>query len=375
MPLGSVALASLLALSAAPKATPPAGGLDPIVVEAIRLYDQGSYEDAKRDLEGLDAAGLADGPLLYRLFFCERATGNEDAAQAALKRAAKALEAELPHAKTLETSFYLANAYANLNRPAEAGNVARTAIESVDAKRLKMPETPIGFFQLGKLYQDAGRSAEASTYYTKALDGFDLKDGLYAGNARWALRYVGNDAYGRGDYKASADAFVRLTKLGGALPGDWIALAIARVRSGGYAGAAEAWKAAVKLDPAGADDARYSGRLADVAAGIGTIPTSDGSGVAFTAMTQAVLESTLKDQAAAARTLQTRAAEAMHGKALDKNLRTELAGKLLAARRIFVAAGLEYSVRRLPIRETAFREGYAVLIFQDTEWALPPDPS
>ena len=375
MPLGSVALASLLALSAAPKATPPAGGLDPIVVEAIRLYDQGSYEDAKRDLEGLDAAGLADGPLLYRLFFCERATGNEDAAQAALKRAAKALEAELPHAKTLETSFYLANAYANLNRPAEAGNVARTAIESVDAKRLKMPETPIGFFQLGKLYQDAGRSAEASTYYTKALDGFDLKDGLYAGNARWALRYVGNDAYGRGDYKASADAFVRLTKLGGALPGDWIALAIARVRSGGYAGAAEAWKAAVKLDPAGADDARYSGRLAEVAAGIGTIPTSDGSGVAFTAMTQAVLESTLKDQAAAARTLQTRAAEAMHGKALDRNLRTELAGKLLAARRIFVAAGLEYSVRRLPIRETAFREGYAVLIFQDTEWALPPDPS
>ena len=375
MPLGSVALASLLALSAAPKATPPAGGLDPIVVEAIRLYDQGSYEDAKRDLEGLDAAGLADGPLLYRLFFCERATGNEDAAQAALKRAAKALEAELPHAKTLETSFYLANAYANLNRPAEAGNVARTAIESVDAKRLKMPETPIGFFQLGKLYQDAGRSAEASTYYTKALDGFDLKDGLYAGNARWALRYIGNAAYGRGDYKASADAFVRLTKLGGALPGDWIALAIARVRSGGYAGAAEAWKAAVKLDPAGADDARYSGRLADVAAGIGTIPKADGSGVAFTAMTQAVLESTLKDQAAAARTLQTRAAEAMHGKALDKNLRTELAGKLLAARKIFVAAGLEYSVRRLPIRETAFREGYAVLIFQDTEWALPPDPS
>ena len=376
MPLGIAALAGTIALLAAPKSAAPAESLDPVVVEAIRFYDQGNYEDAKRDLEGLDAAGLVSGPLLYRLFFCQRATGNEDAAQAALQRAAKALEAEISQAKTLETSFYLANAYANLNRSAEAGNVARAAIESVESKRLKTPDTPIGLFQLGKLYQDAGRSADASSYYAKALDGFDLKDGLYASNARWALRYIGNAAFNRADYKATEDAFARLTKIGGAGPADWNTLAMARVRSGRYPEASEAWKAAVKLDPAGADDARYSGRLADVAAAIGSIPAADGSGVAFSAMTQPALETLLKDQAAAARTLQSRAAEAMHdGKPLDKKLRTELADKLVAARRIFVAAGLEYSVRRLPIRETAFREGYAVLIFQDSEWTLPPDPS
>ncbi|HEX4825717.1 MAG TPA: hypothetical protein VFV19_15550 [Candidatus Polarisedimenticolaceae bacterium] len=375
MPLGAV----LLFLAAAPKAAPPKNDLDPVVVEAVRLYDQGNYEDAKRDLEGLDAAGAADGPLLYRLFFCQRATGNEEAAQAALKRAATALEAELPHATSLDTPFYLANAYANLNRTAEAGNVARSAIDSVEKKKLKVPETPIGLFQLGKLYQDAGRAGDASSYYTKALAGFDLKDGRYAGNARWALRYVGNTAFARGDFKASEDAFAKLTAMGGALPADWSALATARVRSGRYADASVAWKSAVKLDPANADDANYSGRLADVASRIGPLPAADGTGAAFAGMPQTGLEAVLKDQAAAARALRTQADGAMHAggaaKPLDKKLRAELDGKLLAARKIFVAAGLEYSVRHLPIRETAFREGYAVLIFQDSEWTLPADPS
>jgi hypothetical protein len=59
---------------------------------------------------------------------------------------------------------------------------------------------------------------------------------------------------------------------------------------------------------------------------------------------------------------------------MDAKLRSELTDTLSKTRRVFVAAGLEYSVRHFPIRETAFREGYAVLIFQDSEWTLPPDP-
>jgi tetratricopeptide (TPR) repeat protein len=379
-------LPTLALLAAGKLAAPaPAGAkapdLDPVVQEAILFYDKGAYEDAKRDLEGLDAAGAADGPLLYRLFFCERATGHEDAAHDALVRAAKALEQELPSAKTLDTPFYLANAYANLGRAADAQNVAKSAIDNVEKKRWKVPETPIGLFQLGKLYQDAGRSGEAASYYAKALDGFDLKGGRYLGNARWALRFIGNTAFARGDYAASESAFVRLTQLGEALSSDWSALATARVRSGKYAAAAEAWKAAVRLDPAGADDARYSARLADVAATLGPLPAADGAGAAFASMQQAALETALKDQAGAVRAVQSRAAEALrtataatppHG--MDAKLRSELTDTLSKTRRVFVAAGLEYSVRHFPIRETAFREGYAVLIFQDSEWTLPPDP-
>ncbi len=78
---------------------------------------------------------------------------------------------------------------------------------------------------------------------------------------------------------------------------------------------------------------------------------------------------------------QTRVAEAMRpekdgtqGRALDPKLRTEIARTLRETRQQFTAAGLEYAVRHYGIRETAFREGYAVLIFQDRAWELPPDP-
>jgi hypothetical protein len=40
-------------------------------------------------------------------------------------------------------------------------------------------------------------------------------------------------------------------------------------------------------------------------------------------------------------------------------------------RRVFVAAALEYALRNLPLRETAFQAGYAPLIFHRSRWQLP----
>jgi len=356
--------------------------LAPVAAEAVRLYDQGRYDEALVDLQGLDAARAADGPLLYRLFFCERAAGHEDAAQKALERARQTLEQEIGTAHSIEVPFYLANTYANLGKPGEAQGVAREAIEKIDSGIYVVPDTPIGAFQLGKLYQDAGRSADAVRAYRKAVDGFDFKDGRYEGNARWALRYIGSAAYAQGDFVGSETAFARLTGLGGALPSDWNALAAARVRLGSYGGAAEAWSAAVKLDPAGADDARYSARLAETAVTLAPLPEKATDGRPLTSLAQDELESQLKEQAAAARALQARAAAGMRAgekdsapHRLDPKLRGELAGQLLATRKLFVAAALEYAVKRYPLRETAFREGFAVLVFQNSEWELPPVPS
>lgn len=373
----------LLPLAAAPHATPakPANDdLAPVIVEAIRLYDQGDYDQAKVDLKGLDAAGAADGPLLYRLFFCERATGHEEDAQKALDRARAVLEKENATPTSIETPFYLANAYANLGKPAEAQSVARDATAKIEAGTLKTPDTPIGSFQVGKLYQDANKPKEAIRAYEKALAGFDLKDGRYASNARWALRYIGGVKFSSGDYAGSEQSFDRLTKIGDALSSDWSALGSARERQGHYAPAAAAWKSAVKLDPGGADDARYAARLAETAATIAPLPTAS-AGVDISSMTAADLEAALKTQAQAARDAQKKAFDAMKPaegtttpRKLDPAMRKKLAEDLAGARRLFVATGLEYAVRHQPLRETAFREGYAVLVFQDTEWQLPPDP-
>jgi len=345
---------------------------------AVRQYDQGNYEESRATLRQLDDAKALDGPLLYRLFFCERVTGHEDEAKKALERARAVLEQTIPAARSLEESFYLANTYANLGRPEDARKAAQDATAQIESGRTPVPETGIGLFQLGKLYQDQGRQPEASTAYAKALDAFDLKEGRYGGNARWALRYLGTAAYTRGDFAAAESSFARLTALGGADPGDWDSLAASRVRIGQYAKASEAWRSLVKLDPANADDPRYSAKLAESAVTLAPLPKGPAGGAPFSAMSRADLEAFLKSRSEAVTAAQSRAAAAMPAEGDDASkpppdakLRDELIQTLRETRGQFVAACLEYAMRRYGIRETAFREGYAVLIFQDRAWELP----
>ncbi len=357
---------SALAVFAVAAVVLAADDLGPVKEQAVRLYDQGKYSEALMTLEDLDIARALDGPLLYRLFFCEKATGNDDTARKALERARVALEDEFDASASLEVAFYLANTYSNLGRAPDAKRVAHDATDGIESGTITAPKSAIARFQIGKLYQDQGRQDEASAHYRKAVDAFDLTDGRYVGNARWALRYLGNNAFARADFEASDKALSRLADIGGAETADWDTLAEARVRLGRYAPAAEAWKALVKVNPASADDARYAARVADTAASIAPLPAAPPGGVAFTSMSQTDLEVFLKAQSQAAIAAQT--------SATDPKLRAEAASKLLETRRQFVAACLEYAVRRYGIRETAFREGYAVLIFQDRAWELPPDP-
>jgi hypothetical protein len=214
------------------------------------------------------------------------------------------------------------------------------------------------------------------------VDAFDPSGGRYQGNVRWALRYLGNNAFSRGEFAESEKSFARLTALGAAETVDWDALAASRVRLGTYAGAADAWRSSVKLNPGEADDARYAARLSEVAALIAPLPAAAPGGAAFTSMSQADLEAFLKARSQAVLDAQSRAtkgmqpaAEGQPARPLDTKLRAEIGATLLETRKQFVAAGLEYAVRRYGIRETAFREGYAVLIFQDRAWDVPPDPT
>ena len=375
-----IPLVSLLALTllAAPTG---AGDLQTTLDDAVSLYDRGSYREARTALEGLDHAGAIDGPALYRLYFCQRATGQGEEAAQTLERARQVLETELPSATTLDVPFYLANAYSNLGRAADARDLARGVTAKIESGGMKTPQTGIGLFQVGKLYQDQGRQDDAVSYYKRAIAAFDVTGGRYLGNVRWALRYIGTTAAAHEDYAGVEAALEKLGAVGAAESEDWSALGIARARLGKFAPAAEAWTRAVKLDPANADDARYSAKLAEAASTLAPLPGTAPGGAAFRAMGKADLEATMKERAEVARAVQTRAAEAMSGKtvggaafALPAELRASLDKDLRTARGQFVAAALEYAMRGLPIRETAFREGYAVRIFQDADWELPPDP-
>ena len=356
---------SALALFALASAALAADDLDPVKEQAVRLYDQAKYAEALTTLEQLDIARAVDGPLLYRMFFCQRAAGHDDQARKTLERARLALEGEIAKSKSIEVPFYLANAYGNLGLTAEAKKTAEETTKRIEKRKIAAPKTAIGLFQVGKLYQDQAREDKASDYYRKALDAFDLTDGRYIGNARWALRYLGSTASARSDFAAAEMALARLSEIGGAELAEYESLAVARLRLAKYGPAAEAWKAKVKMNPADADDARYAARLAETASAIAPLPAGAPGGAVFTAMSQSELETFLKAQA--------QSASAAQSGTVDANRRAETAAALLETRRRFVAACLEYAIRAFGIRETAFREGYAVLIFQDSAWELPAE--
>jgi hypothetical protein len=188
-------------------------------------------------------------------------------------------------------------------------------------------------------------------------------------------------AVSRGDFAASEAALDKLTALGEVESADWIGLAVARGRQKKFGPASDAWKQAVQLDPAGADDPRYAARVALVASQVPSLPPLAPEGKTYQAMAGEDLEAAMKAEAEAVRDVHARAATAMKAgedgvvtAPLDTVKRAELSSELDAIRGRFFAAAIEYSLRRGPIRETAFREGYAVLIFQDREWELPPDP-
>jgi tetratricopeptide (TPR) repeat protein len=373
-----VALLGLCILLIAAAPTPPAA---PTAADAVRLYDQGRYEDARQALVALDAEGSLSGPLLYRLYFCALVARDATAAEGALDRARQALEKESATASSLEVPFYLANAYSNMGRPSEARDVAARATAKVESGAFRVPEDFMGYFQLAKLYQDQAREDQAVGAYRHALERFDPKDGRYSGNVRWALRYMGNAAIQRDDFAGSERAFSQLTGMGNALAADWNALATARARLADWTGASKAWKESVKLDPENADDPRYSSKLADSAVALAPLPAGPPGGAAFKTMSQGDLETFLKTEADAVRSVHANAALAMKPAAeggpprpLAPGVRAGFEKELRSLRALFVGAGLEYAVRRFPIRETAFHDGYAVLVFQDSEWTVVPDP-
>ena len=77
----------ILALFLAAAATAPPSD----AAEAVRLYDAGRYADARVRLEAIEKVRALSGPLLYRLYFCRRVTGDDAAAKDALERALVAL--------------------------------------------------------------------------------------------------------------------------------------------------------------------------------------------------------------------------------------------------------------------------------------------
>jgi len=347
----------------------PARAEEPAVRErAIVLYDEGHYAEALPLLERLDAAGEVDGPLLYRLYYCRNQAG-DPRGRDTLRRSIELMEEESSGGTDLEAPFYLSNAYQRVGRLTDMKRVAAATTSRVEQGDLAEPTSAVDMFRLGKLYADQERSEGALNWYRRAVDRSAEPDSeLPAAYVAWAARAIAEDARTRGDLAAMESYLSRIAEAGGADMADLDRLAMARVRLGRFADAAEAWRLAGRLDPAQADRARYSGRLAQAASEIESLPTSAPDERPWSALAQEELEQILTERSARAR--ERIAATAEPGQYPRGDARAALSVELAEDHAVFVAAGLEYVLRELDIRQAAFSGGYAPMIFHPKRWRL-----
>ncbi|MCE5245721.1 tetratricopeptide repeat protein [bacterium] len=166
--LAAALCAALCAFGAAPPTAPPveAGA-------ALDAYERGDCRAAVAAFEALPADGAwsADGALQYRYGWCLGALGRPEAAERQ-RRAAELLAAAAARpGATVETPFYLVNALQNFGRAEEARREAAAAVERYKSGALLVPAAePQAWFQLGKLFRDAGDDRGALAPFRRALD-------------------------------------------------------------------------------------------------------------------------------------------------------------------------------------------------------------
>jgi tetratricopeptide (TPR) repeat protein len=224
-------------------------------------------------------------------------------------------------------------------------------------------------FRLGKLYDNQEQQERAIEWYGRAVDRSMQPDAdLPTAYVLWASRFLGERAHDRGDLAGAEKYYSRIADGGGGDMADLDRLAVVRIRLGKFEDAALAWRLAERLNPAQADRARYCGALARAAATLKTLPENGPDGRAWGDLTQGELEAMMAEKATASR--DSIAAVQNGERTLTGEERAALSAELAGAHSIFVAAGLEYALRNLDIRQAAFSGGYAPMVFHAKRWLL-----
>jgi tetratricopeptide (TPR) repeat protein len=333
---------------------------------ALAAYDEARYDEALELLARLDADGQARGADLYRLYYCQT-VANMPAARETQRRAIAALEQDLQGATDAEVSFYLANAYRNVGRLSDMQRVAGEATSKVESKEWPAPTSGTWAFRLGKLYADQGGEAKAAEWYDRAVTMLVDEGKGDSTYARWASRYLGRRAYDAGDHEGAARHYKILLDGDDGTVEDLDRLAVSSLRLNRFVDAAAAWRRAVILEPATSNRSRYAAQLCDAAREFDGLPESAPDGKPWESLGRGELEQLLADQAGKGRSTVASA----KGTVLEADGYAKLSAEINEIRGLFVRAALEYILQGYPIRETAFRSGYAPMIFRESEWTVP----
>ncbi len=172
--LARVVLVLCVAVPAAGRAADAPQSVTATQIErAAKAYDQGNCREVLAAFGAVPNAEQElslDGLSQYRWGYCLGATGQPGGPER-YKRASEVLVLETQSkAARLEAYFYGVNALLNLDRRDEAARIAQLALERYRGGTLTVPaDEPQSWFQLGKLFRDAGDPKGALEPFTRAL--------------------------------------------------------------------------------------------------------------------------------------------------------------------------------------------------------------
>jgi tetratricopeptide (TPR) repeat protein len=138
--------------------------------EGGKLYDAGDYDAALPLLEKAAQKGLSDGELFYQLGYIYDLKSMPAKGREYREKSLPLLEKQVksPDA-TLESWYYLAALYANLDRPEDR---KKTAAEAAAKFGERSDLSGSDLFRLGRLYQFAGDGSRQASAYHRAVEAF-----------------------------------------------------------------------------------------------------------------------------------------------------------------------------------------------------------
>ncbi|MDH3627080.1 MAG: hypothetical protein OES25_05420 [Acidobacteriota bacterium] len=344
---------------------------EPLRQQALAAYDESRCPDALQAFQQLDDQGALDGPLLYRRYFCLNQIG-DDGATGALRRAIETLEEEFGKETTLETGFYLGNAYGNIARLSDRAAISAKTVAAIESGETPSPTTPADMFRLGKLYQDLEQTDDARKWFSATVEHAEGQENVTGAYVRHAARFLIEEAAAGGDEEALARYTTAALADGSGTVEDYDRLAVMHARQKNYLAASKAWNKALLLNPSQGNRPRYLTRLCHSAIKLAPLPETDGANRPWAEMNGAELEEVIRRQAEIVAEIMTSTQAAIEAEQpINAEQRADYQSRVDQARPLFVAAAMEYSLQGNSLREFAFFGGFAQLVFRDRDWRVP----
>lgn len=373
------------------------------IKKANKLYFEKKYDEALDHYLKAHEKGCQDGVTQYKMFYCCMKLGDKEQEEQFLKNALSSLEKETEAKSTIETHFYLANAYFSSNSKKLGIEASKRAIEKYERGKFGNLKKSLTLFQMGKIYLDGGQKEKAWQLYRESYERSRKKNDLPDAYLRMILGEIAFADYDAKEFKKASEELTRLIEInsevierGSKYRHIYFYLAISSINIGQYEKAEKAWKKVIELGLPYSEEAQYNHRIARAAleessvwSDIEIIPADhqakelmkdedkflrfkhDFFVRKYKEMDNKKLEEAIVELSRKAKDLKKQAAlkseekkpqEVMDKERINKNLK-EL-------RRSFIFACVEYIGRVLLIRESAIKNGFAVQVMRRDAWEV-----